>query len=97
MTAPATCGYVFRRCFWLLYKNGKVRRHSVWVAVRRDGKCWAGEWRWRGITFTEHWRYTYRWGSERACRAAIEMNGIRNTEAKRIPIDKNGQRVVRAG
>jgi hypothetical protein len=83
---------VRRRFVWFLRQQFGIRRRTVWVAVRKDGKCWAGEWRWRGNTFTEHWRFTYRWGSERACRAAIELNGIRNAVPKKVRLDKNGQR-----
>ena len=62
---------------------------SYYVARRTDGKYWAGEWRWRGRTFTAVPRYVYRWGTERACRASIEANGIRDAVPVRIRYRKN--------
>jgi len=52
------------------YKHVKPRR-NVWVAVRYDGKYWAGEYRQYGNTFVATLKQAYLWGSLSACECAI--------------------------
>jgi len=64
----------------------------VWKAERADGKCWAGEYRWQGKTFTSHAPNIYYWGSEIACRAAIEAFGFANVRPVKIEFDRSVMR-----
>ena len=46
-------------------------RDSAWVAIRNDGKYWAGEYKWHGRTFVTGLNTAYKWGSLSACECAI--------------------------
>jgi hypothetical protein len=48
------------------------QRERIWVAVRNDGKYWAGEYKWQGRTFVPHLKGAYKWGTESACRCAVD-------------------------
>jgi hypothetical protein len=64
----------------------------VWKAQRSDGKCWAGEYRWQGKTFTNHKPFIYFWGSELACRSAIEAWGFANVYPVEVEFDSSVKR-----
>jgi hypothetical protein len=66
----------------------KPEPRIAWVAVRNDGKYWAGEYRWQGRTFSSHPHLAYRWGTESACRAAIDGNYLTDTRPKRVDLDQ---------
>ena len=59
-------------------------RDFVWVAVRSDGKYWAGEYRWHGKTFVSSLKTAYKWGTLSACEC-----GIRSAD---FPIFMGGRR-----
>ena len=67
-------------------------KRIVWRAERGDGLCWAGEYRWQGRTFTSHKPFIYYWGSERACRAAIEAWGFANVRPVQVEFDSSVKR-----
>lgn len=64
----------------------------VWKAQRTDGKCWAGEYRWQGKTFTDHVPFHYCWGTESACRAAITAYGFANVYPLAVEFDSSVKR-----
>lgn len=64
----------------------------VWKAQRTDGKCWAGEYRWQGKTFTDHVPFHYCWGTEAACRAAITAYGFANVYPLAVEFDSSVKR-----
>jgi hypothetical protein len=67
-------------------------RRTVWRAERADGKCWAGEYLWQGRTFTHDERFIYLWGSEAACRAAIQWRGFANVRPVEVEFDSSVKR-----
>lgn len=67
-------------------------KRIVWKAQRTDGKCWVGEWRWQGRTFTHYAPLFYYWGSEQACRAAIEAWGFANVVPVAVEFDSSVKR-----
>jgi hypothetical protein len=80
----------WRRLFRLPPKPTPTR--IVWKAQRTDGKCWAGEYRWQGKTFTNHKPFIYLWGSELACRTAIEAWGFANVYPVEVEFDGSVKR-----
>jgi hypothetical protein len=80
----------WRRLFRLPPKSAPTR--NVWKARRADGKCWAGEYRWQGKTFTNHKPFIYLWGSELACRSAIEAWGFANVIPVEVEFDSSVKR-----
>ena len=56
-----------------------------WVLIReRDGRVWAGPYRWQGITFTEAERFWYLFTNFESANAAIIGNGFVGVSAKQI-------------
>lgn len=76
----------------ILRRPAPVEKQKVWKAERSDGKCWAGEYRWQGRTFTNHPPNVYYWGTERACRAAIQAWGFANVHPKQVEFDSSVKR-----
>lgn len=59
--------------------------HSRWVLVRdRDGRVWAGPYRWRGQTFTEAERFWYQFTNQESAQAAVAGHGFVGVTAKQI-------------
>jgi hypothetical protein len=55
------------------------------VLVRdRDGKTWAGPYRWQGQTFTEAERFWYLFANVESARAAVAGNGFVGVTVKQI-------------
>jgi hypothetical protein len=75
---------------WLRPKPAPKR--IVWKAERKDGKCWVGEYRWQGRTFTDYAPLFYYWGSEQACRSAIEAYGFANVRPVAVEFDSSVKR-----
>jgi hypothetical protein len=61
------------------YLRRRLGMGATYVAMRSDGKYWAGPYRWQGRTFTVHRRYIFRWGTKRSCNAAIYGSGFSDT------------------
>lgn len=76
----------------ILGRPAPVQKRMVWRAERTDGKCWAGEYRWQGRTFTSHEPLFYYWGSEKACRSAIEWRGFANVHPVAVEFDSSVKR-----
>jgi hypothetical protein len=58
---------------------------SRWVLVRdRDGRVWAGPYRWRGQTFTEADRFWYQFTNHESAQAAITGHGFVGVTTKQI-------------
>jgi len=58
---------------------------SRWVLVRdRDGRVWAGPYRWQGITFTEAERFWYLFNNIDSAIAAIDGHGFVGVTVKQI-------------
>lgn len=56
-----------------------------WVLIReRDGRVWAGPYRWQGITFTESQRFWYWFTNVESAQAAIVGNGFAGVAPKQI-------------
>ena len=56
-----------------------------WVLVRdRDGKAWAGPYRWQGQTFTEAERFWYWFANVESANAAIIGSGFVGVTVKQI-------------
>ena len=56
-----------------------------WVLVReRDGRVWAGPYRWQGITFTEAERFWYQFTNVESAQAASISYGFVGVSAKQI-------------
>lgn len=56
-----------------------------WVIVRdRDGRIWAGPYRWRGQTFTEAERFWYMFANIESAMAAVEGHGFVGVTVKQI-------------
>jgi hypothetical protein len=73
-------------------KRKPTPKRTVWRAERADGKCWAGEYRWQGRTFTSHEPFFYYWGSEAACRTAIQWRGFANVRPVEVEFDSSAKR-----
>ena len=59
--------------------------HGRWVLIRdRDGRAWAGPYRWQGITFTEAERFWYLFTNLDSAMAAIAGHGFVGVTAKQI-------------
>jgi hypothetical protein len=55
------------------------------VLVRdRDGRTWAGPYRWQGITFTKAERFWYQFTSVESANAAIIGNGFVGVSVQQI-------------
>jgi len=55
------------------------------VLIRdRDGRVWAGPYRWRGNTFTESQKFWYLFANTESANAAINGNGFVGVKVKRI-------------
>jgi hypothetical protein len=58
---------------------------SRWVLVRdRDGKTWAGPYRWQGQTFTESERFWYQFNNIDSATAALTGHGFVGVTVKQI-------------
>lgn len=58
---------------------------SRWVLVRdRDGRVWAGPYRWRGQTFTKADRFWYQFTNQESAQAAVNEHGFVGVTAKQI-------------
>ena len=58
---------------------------SRWVLIRnRDGRVWAGPYRWRGQTFTEAERFWYWFANVESANAAIIGSGFVGVTVKQI-------------
>lgn len=78
---------------WLdRFRPKPAQNRTVWKAQRSDGKCWAGEYRWQGRTFTNHPHLFYYWGSERACLSAIQAWGFANVVPVAVEFDGSVKR-----
>jgi hypothetical protein len=61
------------------------QRKTVFVVVRlRDGKYWAGEWKWRGRTFTSRKHVAYLWGRRESAQSAVEQCGWKGVEVREV-------------
>jgi hypothetical protein len=59
--------------------------HSRWVLIRdRDGRVWAGPYRWRGQTFTEAERFWYQFTNHESAQAAVTGHGFVGVTVKQI-------------
>ena len=59
--------------------------NSRWVLVReRDGRVWAGYYRWQGQTFTEAQRFWYLFPNIESANAAIIGNGFVGVSVRQI-------------
>jgi hypothetical protein len=68
----------------LLERQAQPSRH-LWVLLReRDGRVWAGPYRWQGQTFTEAERFWYRFANVESANAAIIGNGFAGVTVKQI-------------
>lgn len=62
-----------------------VRRDSIHVLRRdRDGKWWAGPWKWTGRTFVSNPAHRWATRSERAMRARVEDEGFTGVTIVRV-------------
>lgn len=66
---------------WRLFR----RRPDRLYVVTRDGKVWAGPYRWRGCTFTGSQRYWHRFNSVDNARVTADGCGISKYEI--VPIE----------
>jgi len=58
---------------------------SRWVLVRdRDGRTWAGPYRWQGQTFTEAERFWYLFANIESAEAAIIGSGFFGVSVRQI-------------
>ena len=58
---------------------------SRWVLIRdRDGRVWAGPYRWQGQTFTEAERFWYWFANVESANAAIIGSGFVGVTVKQI-------------
>ena len=58
---------------------------SRWVLVRdRDGRVWAGPYRWQGITFTEARRFWYQFTNVESAQAASISHGFVGVSVKQV-------------
>jgi len=56
-----------------------------WVLVRdRDGRVWAGPYRWQGVTFTEAERFWYQFTNVESAHAAIAGHGFVGVSTKQV-------------
>ena len=59
--------------------------HSRWVLVRdRDGKVWAGPYRWQGQTFTKAERFLYQFTNHESAQSAVTGSGFVGVTPKQI-------------
>jgi len=59
--------------------------HSRFVLIRdRDGRVWAGPYRWRGQTFTEAERFWYQFTNQESAQAAVTGHGFVGVTVKQI-------------
>jgi hypothetical protein len=71
---------------WRRVTSRQVRSSaSRWVLVRdRDGKTWAGPYRWQGQTFTEAQRFWYLFANIESAEAAIIGSGFFGVSVRQI-------------
>jgi hypothetical protein len=71
---------------WRRVSSRRVRPSANrWVLVRdRDGRVWAGPYRWQGQTFTEAERFWYLFANVESARAAVAGNGFVGVTVKQI-------------
>lgn len=68
----------------LVERQAKPSAHR-WVIIRhRDGKVWAGPYRWQGITFTEAERFWYLFANIESANACIIGSGFTGVTVKQI-------------
>ncbi len=71
---------------WRRVTSRQVRSSaSRWVLVRdRDGKTWAGPYRWQGQTFTTSERFWYLFNNIESANAAIIGSGFVGVSVRQI-------------
>jgi hypothetical protein len=68
----------------ILERRIKPSKHR-WVLTRdRDGRVWAGPYRWQGETFTESERFWYQFANIESANAAISGSGFVGVRVKQI-------------
>ena len=68
----------------LLERDVKPSPHR-WVLIRdRDGRAWAGPYRWQGQTFTESERFWYLFNNIDSAIAAIDGHGFVGVTVQQI-------------
>ena len=59
-----------------LFTKHQQPTRTVWVAVRvKDGRYWAGEWKWYGRTFTSDPRMAYLWARREQVESTLLWGG----------------------
>lgn len=68
----------------LFERQAQPSRHR-WVLIRdRDGRTWAGPYRWQGQTFTEAERFWYLFANIESANAAIIGSGFFGVSVRQI-------------
>ncbi len=74
-----------KRVTVVVWERHRKLSDQRWVLVRdRDGRTWAGPYRWQGQTFTEAERFWYLFANVESARAAVTGNEFVGVTVKQI-------------
>ena len=70
---------------FIFWERRRKLSNERWVLIRnRDGRVWAGPYRWQGQTFTEAERFWYLFANVESARAAVAGNEFVGVTVKQI-------------
>ena len=77
--------HLFRRLSHQIRQPSRVPPATMFVLRRdKDGKCWAGPWRFTGNTFTVHRKYWWATATEAAMQARVADEGFRGVSVVEV-------------
>lgn len=84
-TCEHSLRYLFRRLSHQIRQPDRVQPVTMFVLRRdKDGKCWAGPWRFTGKAFTIHKQYWWGTATRQAMQARVDDEGFRGVSVVEV-------------